>query len=138
MTNFSELTTTLQHLRTLAPAAFMPIQNDDDLREVTAFLRNLDLEMGETPNPLLSPLAETVMHRIMAYEAERFPIEDVDGAAMLAFYIEQRDIRQEDVAQGTGITQSVLSRLLNRKRPITAEHARALGAFFHTNPGVFL
>ena len=138
MTNFSELTATVQHLQSIAPEAFTPIENDDDLKRVTTFLRQLDSVMGETPSHVLAPLAETVMNRIMAYEAAHFHIPEADPAEMLAFYLEQRQVKQEEVAAGTGITQSVLSRLLNRKRPFTADHARSLGAFFKTSPSVFL
>jgi len=67
---------------------------------------------------------------ITAYEAQMFPIPDADPAEMLAFYLQQRQIAQEEVATDTGIPQSVLSRLLNRKRLFTADHARVLGAFF--------
>ncbi len=138
MTNFTELSTAWQHLYTLAPEAFEPIQDEEALKRATAFLKSLDVEIGERRGHPLASLADAVMHQVMAYEEEHYPIPDADPAGMLAFYLEQRQVKQEEVAAGTGITQSVLSRLLNRKRPFTADHARSLGAFFKTDPSVFL
>jgi HTH-type transcriptional regulator / antitoxin HigA len=138
MTNFSELSSVWQHLHALAPEAFAPIANHDDLRRATAFLISLDHEIGEVPGHALASLANTVMQQIMVYEAEHFPIGDADGAAMLAFYLDCRGLTQQQVARATGISQGILSRLLNRKRQFTADHARTLGAFFKVGPGMFL
>jgi len=138
MTNFSELSTAWEHLHALAPEVFTPLANDDDLKRATAFLKSLDREIGEAPGHPLAALADAMMTHIQAYEGERFPIPEVDGAAMLAFYLDQQGMTQEDVSRGSGISQGILSRLLNRKRPFTAHHARLLGTFFKVAPGVFL
>ncbi|GAA5514192.1 hypothetical protein Dcar01_02946 [Deinococcus carri] len=138
MTNFSELSRTWQHLHALAPEAFAPIESGDDLARATIFLKALDAEIGETPGHPLADLADTLMHRIMAYEAEHFPVPKADGPAMLAFYLEQNNLTQQQLAEATGIQQSTLSQLLHRKRALTADHARALGRYFGVEAGLFL
>jgi HTH-type transcriptional regulator / antitoxin HigA len=138
MTNFSELSATWQQLHSLAPEAFAPIQDDHDLLRATTFLRALDTEMGETPGHPLASLADAVMHQVTAYEAEHFPVPDADAAAMLAFYLGQRAMTQQELARATGISQGILSRLLNRRRAFTVEHARTLGAHFGVSPGNFI
>jgi HTH-type transcriptional regulator/antitoxin HigA len=138
MTNFSEIASTVQHLQSLAPEAFMPIENDIDLERATAFLKALDAEKGETPGHPLAPLADRLMERIMAYEAVHFPVPDADGPVMLAFYLQQRGLTQQQLAAATGISQGLISLLLRRQRAFTAHHARTFGAFFQVNPGIFL
>ena len=115
-----------------------PITNAEELSQATENLEHLLDEIGEHAEHPLAGLAHLLIERVTAYEAQMFPIPDADPAEMLAFCLEQRQVKQEEVAAGTGIAQSVLSRLLNRKRPFTADHARSLGAFFKTNPSVFL
>ena len=138
MTNFSDLATATQRLQALAPEAFMPIESAADLAQATAFLRALDREKGESPGHPLAPLADALMYRILAYEAQYAPIPDADGPMMLAFYLEQKQLTQQQVADATGIQQATISQLLRRKRNFTAAHARALGAFFGVNAGMFL
>lgn len=138
MTNFPEVTRSFQELSALAPEFFMEIRNDDDLARATAFLYAFDFEVkGEEPHPL-DPLAELLMQRIVAYEAIHYPIPDAEGPDMLAFMMEQRPLTQKALAEATGIPQSTISDLVNRKRDFTADHARRLGAFFKVNPGLFL
>lgn len=107
-----------------------PITDAEGLAQATDKLEHLLNEIGENAEHPLGGLAQLLIERITAYEAQMFPIPGADPAEMLAFYLQQRQIAQEEVATGTGITQSVLSRLLNRKRLFTADHARVLGAFF--------
>lgn len=140
MTNYSKLTQTWQQLHSLAPELFIPITDNESLEQVTRTLRALDHEMvgsGVSPHPL-ADLADVVMHRIMAYEAVHFPIADADGPDMLAFMLEQRPLTQKALAVATGLPQSTISDLVNRKRDFTAAHARKLGEYFRVDPGIFL
>lgn len=123
-----------------AAKILLPITDNDSLARATAALRALDREMTESgldPHPL-DDLADMVMHRIMAYEQQHFPIPDTDGASTLAFLMEQRQVTQQQVADATGIQQTTISQLLRRKRNITADHARKLGEFFNVTAGSFL
>ena len=138
MTNFTEITRSFQQLSGLAPEFFMDIRNDEDLARATAFLYAFDFEVkGESAHPL-DPLAELLMGKITAYEAAHSPMPGADGPDMLAFLMEQRPITQKALAEASGVPQSTLSDLVNRKRAFTADHARRLGEFFRVNPGLFL
>jgi HTH-type transcriptional regulator / antitoxin HigA len=138
VTNFTDVAAATRHLQALAPEAFIPIESAADLARATAFLRALDREKGETPGHPLAPLADALMYRILAYEAQYSPIPDADGPMMLAFYLDQQQLTQQHLADATGIQQATISQLLRRKRNFTAAHARALGAFFGVNAGIFL
>lgn len=138
MTNFSELASTFQQLQALAPEAFMPITSEADLISATAFLKALDQEIGDTVGHPLAELAQTVMERVMAYEAEHYPIPPAAPDMELRLLMKERGVTQQQVAAATGIHQAQVSRLASGRRSFTAEHARALGGFFGVSPAVFL
>jgi len=140
VTNYQALIHHWQALQGLAPDLFLEIVDDETLRRVTAALQELDQEMtasGVHPHPL-DEVANGVMHRVMVYEAEHFPIPEVSGAELLAFMIEQRGLSQHELARATGIPQSTISNLIAGKREFTASHARAFAQYFGGNPGAFL
>ena len=138
MTNFPELSQTFQQLQGLAPEAFTPIASEADLISATAFLQSLDREIGDTLNHPLAPLAETLMQRIMAYEAEHHPIAPAAPDMELRLLMKERGVTQQALAAATGIDQAQISKLAAGKRAFSAEHARRLGAFFGVKPGAFL
>lgn len=138
MTNYRELATTWQHLHALAPALFGPVTDDASLHEATVALRALDREMGEQPDHPLRDLADTVMHRITAYEAERFPIPEIRGGELLRTFMTEHGHTQRDVSRETGIDNGVISRLLSGEREMTPEHMRRLGQLYRVPPGLFL
>lgn len=138
MTNFAEAIRTFEHLNAVAPEFFMPIKNDADLERATAFLDAFDTDVkGEAPHPL-DPLADALMQRIVAYEAEHYPIPDTDGASTLKFLLGQHRLTQQQLAEATGLQQPAISALIKRRRNFTADHARKLGEYFGVNPSVFL
>jgi len=140
VTNYQALIHHWQALQGLAPDLFLEIVDDETLRRVTAALEELDGEMtasGLHPHPL-DEVANSVMHRVMAYEAQHFPIPEASGAEMLAFLLKQRGLSQHELARATGIPQSTISNLLAGKREFTATHARTFAGYFGGNPGAFL
>lgn len=140
MTNYQALIYHWQALQGLAPDLFLDIVDDETLVRVTAALEELDREMTASelqPHPL-EEVANSVMHRITAYEAQHFPIPDASGAEMLAFLLEQRGLSQHELSRATGIPQSTISNLIAGKREFTAAHARAFAQYFGGNPGAFL
>ncbi|KQQ99906.1 type II toxin-antitoxin system HigA family antitoxin [Deinococcus sp. Leaf326] len=138
MTNYSELAQTWQHLHALAPEVFLPITDAPSLRRATDALKALDREMGEKADHPLRSLADQLMVRITTYEEAHSSIPDVDAAAMLAFLMEKDQLTQQRLAQATGINQATISQLLGRKRPFTADHARALAQYFKTEISHFI
>lgn len=140
MTNFQDLAQSWDALQSIAPDLLIPITDNETLARATTAVRALSKEIGAKtsgPHPLDS-LVELVSGRIVAYEAIHFPIPDADGPMMLAFYMDQKKLTQQQVSEATGIKQTTISSLLNHKRPFTADHARKLGQFFGVNSGMFL
>jgi plasmid maintenance system antidote protein VapI len=52
--------------------------------------------------------------------------------------MEQTDMKQIELANILGVGRSAVSMIMSGDRPITAEHARALGKRFCVDPGLFL
>ena len=136
--NLTQLTQAWQQVDALAHAAIAPIDTDAQLAEATAALEAILDEIGEGEGHPLDSLARSLIERITAYEAQHFPIPDVDGPHMLSYLIEQKPVTQKELSAATGIPQSTISDVLRRKRGITAEHARRFGAFFGVDAGLFL
>ncbi|CAM3810586.1 helix-turn-helix domain-containing protein [Deinococcus frigens] len=114
--------------------------NDDSLQRATAALKALDAEMSASslrPHPL-EDLANTVMNRIVAYEAIHYPIPDVDAATILKVFMQDRHLTQQQLARGAGISQSTISPLLGRRRAFTLEHLQKLAGYFGVKVGLFL
>ncbi|BAZ06563.1 helix-turn-helix domain-containing protein [Calothrix sp. NIES-3974] len=57
--------------------------------------------------------------------------------SMLLFLMEQRNIQQSDLVGIIG-SKGVVSEVVNGKREISKAQAKALGAFFQVDPGLFI
>jgi len=57
---------------------------------------------------------------------------------MLAFVIDQKAVKQVEVARATGIAESTLSEILRGKRRLTRGQIAKLAGYFHVEPGVFM
>lgn len=140
MTNIHELTQTWHAMQGVAPDLLIPITDEESLTRATAAVQKLSEEIQAStdgPHPL-DDLVRLVIQRITSYEAEHYPIPDVDGADMLEFLIDQFGISQSELARATGIPQSTISNLIKRKREFTAAHARAFAKYFGGDAGLFL
>jgi HTH-type transcriptional regulator/antitoxin HigA len=72
------------------------------------------------------------------YEDEHVEMPHVSDGTMLRSLMDEKGVRQADVARGTGISKTVLSLILNGKRDLTREHIGALSKYFDVNPSSFL
>ena len=57
--------------------------------------------------------------------------------SMLLFLMEQREVKQADLVGVIG-SKGVVSEVINGKREISKAQAKALGEFFHVDPGLFI
>lgn len=63
--------------------------------------------------------------------------ENSSPHSMLLFLMEQRNIQQSDLVGIIG-SKGVVSEVVNGKREISKAQAKALGAFFQVDPGLFI
>jgi HTH-type transcriptional regulator / antitoxin HigA len=75
---------------------------------------------------------------IEKYEDAHVEMPHISDGAMLRSLMDEKGVRQADVARGTGISTTVLSLVLNDKRALTREHIGVLSKYFGVNPSSFL
>lgn len=104
------------------------IKNDTDHEAALAHLQTL---MGATPGSPEEEELELFSILIEKYEEERFPIDLPDPVEAIKFRMEQQGISRKDLEQYIG-SQSKVSEILNRKKPLSLAMIRAL----HTGLGI--
>ena len=89
-------------------------------------------------SPAESDYLDVLGDLVERYEDEHVEMPHVGDGTMLRSLMEEKGVRQADVARGTGISKTVLSLVLNGKRELTREHIRVLSTYFGVNPSSFL
>jgi antitoxin component HigA of HigAB toxin-antitoxin module len=76
------------------------------------------------------------------YEDRQYPLDKLAAklkpAGMLKHLIDANEVSQTEIAKVLNVGRSTVSMILCGARPITAEHARALGKRFGVEPGLFI
>ncbi len=115
--------------------ALRPIQSDADLDRAIAVVDTLldrdDLDAGE--QDYLDVLGDLIER----YEDRTDPPRDVSDAGLLRFLVEQRAVKQVELARATGIAESTISAVLTGKRTLNRPQIGKLASYFHVSPGVF-
>lgn len=113
-----------------------PIRSGEDLdAKIKLTDQLLDL-IGEAEEHALNCLLNLVSNQIEEYENKHILVPDVSGADALKFLMEQRDLKQTDLADI--IPQSNLSAVLNGKRELTLKQISKLMKFFNLPADVFI
>jgi antitoxin component HigA of HigAB toxin-antitoxin module len=112
-----------------------PIEDDAHYDEVAEFLDTLREQARDQPH--LVPLTEIVTNLIVVYD-QQHPLPLATPDAMLAFYMQQQAMNQNALARATGIDQSLISKHLQAKRPISRTDATRYAGFFGVPVAVFL
>jgi HTH-type transcriptional regulator / antitoxin HigA len=73
---------------------------------------------------------------IEKYEREHYPVTAVKPEDVLSELIEQNGLRQRDLVPLLG-TESVVSEIVNGKRPLSTHNIEKLSRRFHVSPAVF-
>lgn len=115
-----------------APAV---IESDDQNEQYTEKLIELKKKRGRL-SAEDREYARLLAALIEKYESERFPIPDATPQEILAELIEQNGLRQRDLVPILG-PESVVSEIVNGKRPLSKTHIERLSQRFHVSPAVF-
>jgi HTH-type transcriptional regulator / antitoxin HigA len=109
-------------------------QGYDQMIEKIAALMGRD---EENLSPEETSLLEMMSILVERYEQERYPVEPSKPGEIIQFLLEQRGLRQNDLAKVLG-SKSHLSEILSGKREPSNEQAKKLGEFFHVSPALFI
>ena len=88
-------------------------------------------------SPEEDTLFDLMVFLVEDFESRAYPIPDAPPQDILRFLMEQRDMKQADLVPILG-SKGHVSDIVNGKRGISKEHAKALAAFFHVSPEVFI
>jgi len=113
------------------------IKSEREYRKMSALMDKLIDEIGSDEKHELSGLLSVLGSLIEQYEEDSVLIDDAAPADVLRFLIAERGLKQADLAKEIG-SQGIASEVLNGKRKVNAQQAKALGLRFNVSPAVFL
>ena len=99
-----------------------PVKTEEDYD--SALIRMEEIFHAEEGTPE-GDESEILMLVIERYEDEHYPIEDPDPIEAIKFVMEQRELKQKDLAEIIGY-KSRVSEILSRKRRLNLEMIRNL------------
>ncbi len=114
----------------------LPIQSESHYDQLAALLDDLLEVTRDQPNHALRGLLEMVVKLISDYDSAH-PLELSAPHEMLAWYLENIKTNQVQLAAITGIDQSLISKHLKAKRPISQANARAYAKVFAVPVNIF-
>ena len=124
-----------QGLNKLVPLS--PITGARDYKRSVRIMDELLDRIGANESDHLMPLLDLVTREIESYEAKNHTLPDATPAAVLAYLMEEHDLKQTDLAEELG-GQSIVSAILNCKRELNTRQVKALASRFKVSPAVFL
>lgn len=93
--------------------------------------------IGANESHRLMPLLDLVSREIEVYEAKHYALPAATPAEVLAYLMEEHQLKQTDLAEELG-GQSIVSAILNGKRELNTGQVKALARRFNVSPAVFL
>ncbi|MAD44050.1 MAG: DNA-binding protein [Oceanospirillaceae bacterium] len=123
------------HAHQLYLASNTPVQDDDDALQ-RADLMDMLMDMAKSEEDICMIYAHAISDRIEEYETEALELPKIPAVEMLKGLMEIRGTKQKDLSHIAG--QSTISEILNGKRQITKNQAKALAEYFDMPLGAFI
>ena len=124
-----------QGLNKLVPLG--PITSERDYKRRVLVMDELLDRIGANESHRLMPLLDLVTKGVETYEAKHQTLPEAAPATVLAYLMEEHDLKQTDLAEELG-GQSIVSAILNGKRELNTRQVKALATRFNVSPAVFL
>jgi HTH-type transcriptional regulator / antitoxin HigA len=115
---------------------FSAIRTARDYKRASAVMDRLLDEVGEDEKHPLAEVLDYLSNQVETYETDHVKIPDAPPRDVLRFLMEQQGLSQSDLADCA--PQSRISEILNGRREISKELAKALGKKFGVGVGVFV
>ena len=93
--------------------------------------------IGTNETHHLMPLLDLVTKEVENYENKNHTLPDATPAAVLAYLMEEHNLKQTDLAEELW-GQSIVSAILNGKRQLNTRQVKALATRFNVSPAAFL
>lgn len=121
----------------LAKAQPQPIHNEQDYDRTIEEIGAL-MDRGERNlSPEEASLLEMMSILVERYEQERYPLKPSKPGEIVQFLLEQRELRQQDLAKVLG-SKSHVSEIVSGKREPSKGQVKKLAEFFHVSPALFI
>ncbi len=115
---------------------FSAIRTKKDYARATSVMNQLLDEIGEDERHPLADVLDYLSNQVAAHEAEHTKLPDSPPREIMRFLMEQHGFSQSDLADCA--PQSRISEILNGRREISKELAKALAVKFSVGVGVFI
>lgn len=126
---------TWKELTKLVPLG--PITGNKDYEQRVRVMDEVLERVGSDESHPLMPLLDLLTKQIEAYEEQHHNLPDATPAEVLQYLMQERDLKQTDLADELG-GQSVVSAILNGKRELNTRQVKTMAARFNVSPAVFL
>lgn len=93
--------------------------------------------MSSKLTPEEEKLFDLLVRLVEDFEERQYPMGESSPTEMLKFLMEQRGLRQRDIVHLFG-SSGVASEVINGKRAISKNQAKALAEFFRVSPELFI
>lgn len=125
-----------KYARVLAKVLPRIITSDQEHERMLGEVERL-MDKGDSRTPEQDAALELMVRLIRDYEEKYEPLPDPSPTEMLAYLMEQRGLRQADLAP-IFKSRGYVSDVLHGKRGISKALAKQLGEFFHVSADVFI
>jgi HTH-type transcriptional regulator/antitoxin HigA len=112
-----------------------PIRTEKQYKKMVQLADMLSDVVASSKKHTLLDLFELVSELIRTYEYEHFPAHDTKPEALLAFLMEEHQLKQSDLPEVGN--QSVISQILSGARRLNVRQINALAKRFKVPAGVF-
>jgi len=117
-------------------ARLRPIRTDVEYERTVALMNQLLDIVGDVEDHPLSGLLELVGELVGDFDDQHHAIEPSEPKEVLRFLMENRAVKQSDLA--AIVAQGNLSAILSGKRKISATLAGKLGSYCKVSPAIFI
>ena len=107
-------------------------------RAVEMIGRLVGYKLNRDQEDYLEALSVFVERYETEHDETQVDVRRVRGVDVLRSLLEDHGLSGADLSRMLGASRSLGPMILRGERSLTAEHARALGAHFHVDPGVFI
>ncbi|MDH4216711.1 MAG: helix-turn-helix domain-containing protein [Gallionella sp.] len=133
--DFASVQSAWHGLNKLVPLG--PISGERDYKRRVLVMDELLDRIGANESHRLMPLLDLVAREIETYESKHHALPEATPAEVLAYLMEEHQLKQTDLAEELG-GQSIVSAVINGKRELNTRQVKALAKRFNVSPSVFL
>ncbi len=128
---------TKRYGRLLAKALPAVIKTDDENNRMLSIIEDLMAKGEDSLTPEEDALLELLIDLSHDFEEKHYPLPSIPPHQMVAFLLEQRELKPSALWTLLG-SKGRVSEILSGKRAISKDQAKKLATFFHVGADLFI